>query len=251
MDESNQSWGKSSPSKRESSFLEGPKARVAEFLSVFRIAMEFLRGFRGLHFIGPCVTVFGSARFAVDHRYYKLAEGIGFAIANLGFTVMTGGGPGIMEAANRGAKNRGGLSVGCNIKLPKEQQPNPFLDKWIEFDYFFVRKNMLMKYSYAFVALPGGFGTLDEIFEALTLIQTGKIKDFPVILMGVDYWAPMLEFMRAQLVGQQAIHQTDLNFITMTDSIDEAIDVIKTASIKKFGLQFTRANRPEWILGEQ
>jgi uncharacterized protein (TIGR00730 family) len=147
-----------------------------ELIRVLRIMVEFVRGFRALHFVGPCVTVFGSARFKEDHPYYALGREVGRELARAGFTVMTGGGPGIMEAANRGAKEVGGRSVGCNIELPAEQKPNQYLDRFITFHHFFVRKVMLVKYSYAFVALPGGFGTLDEIFETATLVQTGKIR---------------------------------------------------------------------------
>src|SRR5205085_4974507 len=170
---------------------------------------QFLRGFRHLHFVGPCVTVFGSARFHEDHPYYALARQVGSQLALAGFTVMTGGGPGIMEAANRGAKDVGGRSVGCNIKLPQEQKPNPHLDTWIDFEYFFVRKTMLVKYSYAFVVMPGGFGTLDELFEVATLIQTGKLEDFPVALMGKDYWAPLLDQIK-RVVAERTIDQSAL-----------------------------------------
>src|SRR5690349_7713061 len=159
-------------------FLEGPQNRTSELIRAVRIFFEFMRGFRALHFVGPCVTVFGSARFPEDHRYYTLAREMGRRLGRAGFTVMTGGGPGIMEAANRGARDVGGRSVGCNIILPKEQAPNPYLDLWVEFRYFFVRKVMLAKYSYAFVALPGGFGTMDALFECATLVQTGKIRNF-------------------------------------------------------------------------
>src|SRR4030095_7052693 len=183
-----------SPSLADEIFLEEPRSRIREFITLVRVMRDFIRGFRGLHFVGPCVTVFGSARIKSDSEYYQRARKMGAPIAQLGFTVMTGGGPGIMEAANRGAKDVGGRSVGCNITLPNEQKPNAFVDRWVEFRYFFVRKVMLVKYSYAFVALPGGFGTLDELFEAATLIQTKKIEDFPLVLMGTDYWQPMLAF---------------------------------------------------------
>jgi len=163
-------WGKLPAPTPEVPFLEGPGGRGSELLRVLRIAAEFVRGFRVLHFVGPCVTVFGSARFAEDHPAYQLAREMGRRIAREGFTVMTGGGPELIEAANRGAKDVGGRSIGCNIVLPREQQPNPFLDRFLTFRYFFVRKVMLVKYSYAFVVLPGGFGTLDELFEAATLI---------------------------------------------------------------------------------
>ncbi len=177
-------WGKGPPSPSEALFLQGPQPRGFELARAFRIFCEILRGFRALHFVGPCVTVFGSARFTADQPYYRLAREVGARLARAGFTVMTGGGPGIMEAANRGAKETGGRSVGCNIELPQEQQPNPYLDQWVTFRHFSVRKMMLVKYSYAFIALPGGYGTLDEIFETATLIQTEKIRDFPLVLMG-------------------------------------------------------------------
>src|SRR5438309_5558041 len=169
-------------------FLEGPHSRFDELITLFRVMWDFLRGFRVLHFVGPCVTVFGSARIKIDNPYYDLARQMGAAITRLGFTVMTGGGPGIMEAANRGAKEAGGRSVGCNIELPFEQRPNAYLDRCVTMHYFFVRKTLLVKYSYAFVVLPGGAGTLDELFEALTLIQTGMIKNFTAVVMGRDCW---------------------------------------------------------------
>src|SRR4051812_45732097 len=176
-------WGKDTRSKAERRFLEGPRSRLRELLSAWHIFIELLRGFRRLHFVGPCITVFGSARFAEDHPFYRQARELGAELAASGFTVMTGGGPGIMEAANRGAREAGGCSVGCNITLPSEQRPNAYLDRWVEFDYFMVRKFMLAKYSYGFVAMPGGFGTLDELFGVLTLIQTGKMEGFPIVLM--------------------------------------------------------------------
>lgn len=171
-------WGKAPPVPEIRQFLQGPQKRSFELRQAVRIFLEIMRGFRNLHFLAPCVTVFGSARFTEEHAYYGLAREIGERLARAGFTVMTGGGPGIMEAANRGAKDAGGYSVGCNIELPQEQKPNAYLDRWVTFRYFFVRKLMLEKYSYAFIALPGGFGTLDEIFETATLIQTHKIKNF-------------------------------------------------------------------------
>ncbi|MEX0724822.1 MAG: TIGR00730 family Rossman fold protein [Planctomycetaceae bacterium] len=203
--------------------LEGPRSRTAEFFRVLRIMREFIRGFRELHFLGPCVTAFGSARFAEDHHYYKLARRMGAEIAKLGFTVITGGGPGIMEAANRGAKEVGGRSVGCNIVLPKEQKPNPYLDKFVTFNYFFVRKVMLVKYSQAFLIFPGGFGTLDEAFEAVTLMQTRKIFDFPVVFMGKEYWQPLFDFMQNTLLTQMTIDAHDLELVTLTDDIEEAL----------------------------
>ena len=184
-------WGKSTSNTEEQIFLEGPHGRGFELGRAFRIFRELIHGFRSLHFVGPCVTVFGSARFPATHPYYALTRELGAIIAQAKFAVMTGGGPGLMEAANRGAKEANGVSIGCNIVLPQEQEPNRYLDKWVEFRYFFVRKLMLVKYSYGFVAAPGGFGTLDELFEVATLIQTGKIRNFPVVLLGVEYWSPL------------------------------------------------------------
>ena len=171
-------WGATPGGSDEVRFLEGPQNRTSELLRAVRIFCEFMRGFRALHFVGPCVTVFGSARFSESHPYYEMARQCGSGLARAGFTVMTGGGPGIMEAANRGAKEAGGRSIGCNIELPEEQKPNRYLDRWITFRHFFVRKVMLVKYSYAFIALPGGFGTLDEIFEAATLDSNRQDPQF-------------------------------------------------------------------------
>ena len=169
--------------------LEGPHSRTREFWIVVRAFRDFIAGFRALHFVGPCVTVFGSARFPPAHPYYALARDVGAAVTRVGFTVMTGGGPGLMEAANRGAREAGGRSVGCNIELPFEQAPNEYLDRSVTCHYFFVRKVLLFKYSYAFIALPGGLGTLDELTEALTLVQTGKIANFPIVLIGCEVLA--------------------------------------------------------------
>src|SRR5213075_2689032 len=179
--------------KSEIKFLEGPQSRWQEFKIVIKVLFEFIKGFRALHFVGPCVTVFGSARFKDGHPYYEITEEISGKIAQLGFTIMTGGGPGIMEAANKGAKAVGGRSVGCNIVLPIEQHPNPYLDKWVNIRYFFIRKTLLIKYSYAFVVMPGGFGTLDEYFEALTLIQTRKISEFPIVIFDTAFHKDLIE----------------------------------------------------------
>ncbi|MBZ0135770.1 MAG: TIGR00730 family Rossman fold protein [Planctomycetes bacterium] len=233
-------WGKGTRDEDERRFLEGPKRRGFELLRALRIFYETIKGFRALHFVGPCVTVFGSARFHEGHRYYKLARETGAALGRAGFTILTGGGPGIMEAANRGAHDVGAPSVGCNIKLPREQLPNPYLDKFVEFRYFFVRKMMLVKYSYAFVVPPGGFGTMDEIFETATLIQTGKIDAFPVILMGTDYWRPMLDFLEHTMVREGTIEQADLNRLIVTDSPDEVAEIVSTAAVSKFGLNYRK-----------
>lgn len=208
-------------------FLAGPAARLSELRRAIRIFIEFVRGFRALHFVGPCVTVFGSARFKPDHPYYELGRRVGARLAGLGVTTMTGGGPGIMEAANRGAKEAGGRSIGCNIILPKEQQPNPYVDRFIEFRYFFVRKVMLVKYSVGFIVLPGGFGTLDELFEALTLVQTGKISSFPIVLMGSEYWKPLEDFINGVLVANGTIDAGDPALITVTDDLDVAMQAIE------------------------
>jgi uncharacterized protein (TIGR00730 family) len=210
---------------------------------------EFIRGFRALHFVGPCVTVFGSARFKEDHPYYAMARAIGHGLAELGFTVVTGGGPGIMEAANRGAREARGRSIGCNIELPKEQAPNPYLDRWITFRHFFVRKVMLVKYSYAFVALPGGFGTLDEIFETATLIQTGKILDFPLVLVGRDFWRPLTDFLHGPLERMGLIDPRDADRIVVVDSAAEAVAAVRDIAIPIFGLHY-RVPRRRWLLNE-
>lgn len=220
-------WGKFSRSIEERGFLDGPTWRLLELRRLGRIFFEFLRGFRGLHFVGPCVTVFGSARFPDGHRYYELARRVGCLAAEAGFTVMTGGGPGVMEGANRGANEAGGRSVGCNIALPHEQEPNPYVDSFLEFRYFFVRKVMLVKYSYAFIVLPGGFGTLDEIFETATLIQTGKIPGFPLVLMGSDYWKDLFELLRDRMVKEGTIEAADVDRLQLTDSPEEAIAIVE------------------------
>jgi len=219
-------WPARSGSVTERRFLAGPSARLAELVRAAGIFLEFMRGFRRLHFVGPCVTVFGSARFAENHPFYALGRATGAGLARAGFNVMTGGGPGIMEAANRGAREAGGYTIGCNIVLPQEQQPNPYLDLMLEFRHFFVRKVMLVKYSQAFIALPGGLGTMDEVFETLTLIQTEKIVDFPVVLMGVEYWQPLLDWLRAKMVAEKTIGAEDLDLLRLTDSAEEAVSLI-------------------------
>ncbi|MGA1523478.1 MAG: TIGR00730 family Rossman fold protein [Planctomycetota bacterium] len=243
-------WGKRSPSLTDRRFLEGPRSRLAELGRVVRIGVEFVRGFRALHFLPPCVTVFGSARLREESPHYQQAVRIGGRLARAGFTVMTGGGPGIMEAANRGAREAGGLSIGCNIVLPHEQRPNPYIDQFVEFRYFFVRKVMLVKYSCAFVALPGGFGTMDEVFECATLIQTGKIHDFPLILVGTAFWQPLVEqFLEARMLREGTIDQDDIERLIITDDVDLAVDRICTCAERRFGLRL-RPQRPNPLLGE-
>ena len=188
-------------------------------------------------------------RFTEDHVYYGLAREIGQQLAIAGFTVMTGGGPGIMEAANR-SRDVGGYSVGCNIVLPEEQKPNHYLDCWLTFRHFFVRKLMLVKYSYAFIALPGGFGTLDEIFETATLIQTHKIKDFPLVLVGKDYWRPLLEFLHDRLLESKTIDAIDADRILITDSAQEAVRLAHDAAVRHFGLSYGPKIKRRWFLGE-
>jgi uncharacterized protein (TIGR00730 family) len=244
-------WGVGTDASEVARFLAGPQHRLEELLRALRIVFEFLRGFRALHFVGPCVTVFGSARFGEENPYYDMAQLTGAELAKAGFTVMTGGGPGIMEAANRGAKEAGGRSIGCNIKLPKEQKPNPYLDQWITFRYFFVRKVMLVKYSYAFIALPGGFGTLDEIFETATLIQTVKIREFPLVLMGRDFWQPLLDFMSKTMVKEGTIDRADLDRLIVTDSPEEAVGSITETAKRAFGLTYGSRMRRRWFFGER
>ena len=227
-------------------FLDGPRSRWQDFKFVVKVCIEFIRGFRALHFVGPCVTIFGSARFGEDSPYYQLTRKLSGEIAKLGFTIMTGGGPGIMEAANRGAREAGGRSVGCNIILPMEQEPNPYLDKWVNIRYFFVRKTLLIKYSYVFVIMPGGFGTLDELFEAMTLIQTKTIRDFPVIIFCKDYHKDMLEHIE-QMKDRKTISTQDLSLFLVTDSIDEAVTHIQK-SIRKFNLQPAKPHPLRWLL---
>jgi len=229
--------------------LEGPQSRLQDLVTLVRAMWDFVRGFRALHFVGPCVTIFGSARFNDSHPYYAIGRELGRRVAGLGFTVMTGGGPGLMEAANRGARDVGGLSVGCNIELPFEQDPNPYLDRWITCHYFFVRKVLLFKYSYAFVALPGGLGTLDELCEALTLIQTKKIQEYPVILIGTGYWNPFLVLVR-EMVSHGAVGERDLDLLLVTDDLDEAMRHLETHAVGAFGLKRV-VWRPRWWLGER
>ncbi len=227
MDWNDDVWRSDSPMASEKAFLAGTREQNDELASAALIFAEFLKGFHALRELGPCVTVFGSARFGESHEHYKMARAMGARLAEEGYTVMTGGGPGIMEAANRGARDVGGASIGCNIRLPMEQEPNPYVDRFIEFEHFFVRKAMLVKYSQAFVVMPGGFGTLDEAFETLTLIQTGKVEAFPMVAMGAEYWGRLKNFTEESLVGGGTISRADLDLITTTDSLDEAMALIR------------------------
>ncbi len=230
--------------RTESPFLKGPRSRLKELWFTFKVQYNFIKGFRKMHFIGPCVTVYGSARFEPDSAHYKNAEKIGAELSKLGFTIMTGGGPGIMEAANKGAYKAGGYSVGVNIILPFEQKPNPYLHKWIDIPYFFVRKFLLMKYSYAFVVMPGGMGTLDELFEAITLIQTQIIQNFPIVIFDRSYHKELIEHIEL-MVENESISPEDLDLIFVTDSAEEVVEHIKIHAIERFGL-VKKQYRPKW-----
>ena len=210
---------------KEHIFLEGPKSRGYELAFAFRVFTQFIRGFRTLHFVGPCITVFGSARFKEDHSYYQQAVEFGKRIAQMGFTTMTGGGPGIMEAANKGAFENGGQSVGCNIQLPFEQKANPYLHTSITFEHFFVRKTLLIKYSYAFIIMPGGFGTMDEFFETLTLVQTKTLTQFPIVLFGKEYYKELMEAIN-DMALKGTITKEDMKLVLLTDDHNEAMDHI-------------------------
>ena len=236
-------------SKEESQFMEEPLTRLKNLIFTLKVQYNFIKAFRKMHFIGPCVTVFGSARFGPETEHYKNGKKIGAEMAKLGFTVMTGGGPGIMEAANKGAFEAGGLSVGCNIVLSMEQKPNPYLHKWIDIPYFFVRKVILIKYSYAFVVMPGGLGTLDELFEALTLIQNKMIYGFPVVIFDKVYHKELchhIEIMRKN----ESISPEDMQLLFVTDSVEELVAHINKHAIKKFGLKKERY-KPKWWFGER
>jgi uncharacterized protein (TIGR00730 family) len=230
---------------KQSVYLDGPKPRMNEVVFALEIFWQFIRGFRTLHFVGPCITVFGSARFKEDNAYYKVARAFGKRIADLGFTTMTGGGPGIMEAANRGAFENGGVSVGCNIKLPFEQHPNPYMHKWLTFDYFFIRKVLMVKYSYAFIIMPGGFGTMDELFETITLAQTKVINDFPIVLFGKEYYQPLANTIDT-MIEQGTISADDKKLLLFTDDIEEAMQYIQAYIAQNFKVKPRR--RLWWLL---
>ncbi|PSL34678.1 hypothetical protein CLV42_102251 [Chitinophaga ginsengisoli] len=237
------------PANEEKYFLEGPRSRLRESGFLLKIIIEFIRGFRMLHFVGPCVSVFGSARTKPGTPYYDAAYKMGAGITSLGFTVMTGGGPGIMEAANKGAYEANGYSVGCNILLPKEQKPNPYMQKYFSCQYFFVRKVLMFKYSYAFVIMPGGIGTMDEFFEALTLIQTRKILDFPVILMGKSYWEPLMPLFH-KMLEERMIESQDLKYMLFTDSEEEALEHIAKYAVEKYRSKRNILFKKFLLLGE-
>ena len=220
----------------EIQFLAGPQSRWKELKFIVSVLLEFIKGIRKLHFVGPCVTVFGSARFKEGHPKYETTRILSGKIARLGFTIMTGGGPGIMEAANRGAREVGGRSVGCNIELPHEQGHNPYMDKWVNIKYFFVRKTLLSKYSYAFVVMPGGFGTLDEFFEAITLIQTKMVSDFPVVIMDKEFHKNIIAHVEVMKTAG-TISPEDTKLFFFTDDVDEAVNFIQNNTIKKYGLR--------------
>jgi len=231
---------------REQRSLEGPRSRRFERVQALKVFREYLRGVQAFHALRPCVTVFGSAHRAESHPNYRLVRETGFHLAEAGFTVMTGGGPGLMEAANRGAREAGGRSVGCNITLPWEQQPNPYVDQVVLFHRFFIRKVMLIKYSYGFVAGPGGLGTFDEVFEAASLVHTGKIRDFPIVLLGRDFWDPFLSFFEAE-VRKGAMSDCTTSHFLLTDSPAEAVEHIRDAGTTRFGLSYDRRRR-HWPL---
>lgn len=228
---------------KEHVYLDGPKSRGYELNFAFRVFRQFIKGFRILHFVGPCITVFGSARFKEDHPYYEQAREFGKRIADLGFTTMTGGGPGIMEAANRGAYESGGNSVGCNIQLPFEQKENPYLHKSVTFEHFFVRKVLLIKYSYAFIIMPGGFGTMDEFFETLTLVQTKTITQFPIVLFGKEYYKELLGTIEDMAV-KGTISKEDMNLVLITDDMDEAMNHIRTYITTNYKVKFRKRRFP-------
>ena len=233
---------------RKEQYLEGPKSRTFELFFAIKVFTQMIGAMRKLHYIGPCITVFGSARFREGHKYYESARSFGNRIAEIGFTTITGGGPGIMEAANRGAFENKGYSVGCNIQLPFEQKENPYVHTSFTFRHFFVRKTMLIKYSYAFIIMPGGVGTMDEFFETLTLVQTKTITQFPIVLYGKAYYQPLMDYMK-DLATETTISEDDLKLVILTDDIDEAMQHITTY----ISTNYTIKNRPKpfWLLFEK
>lgn len=236
----NTDWGAESRDQEERFFLESTVTRTRSVKLTFKVFLEMLKGLKQFHTLKPSITIFGSARFDQNHVYYHMAQRTARVLARRGFGIMTGGGPGIMEAANRGCKEAGGCSVGCNIKLPHQQKPNPYLDSWMEFKYFMVRKFMLAKFSYGFIAMPGGFGTLDELFEILTLIQTKKVENFPVVLMGKEFWQPLRDLVEGRLVEAKTIDKEDIHYLYFTDSPKEAADFIQSVVTERFKFRFLK-----------
>ena len=228
--------------------LSGPSSRIKDLTTLFRICADMLRAFRVLHFVGPCVTIFGSARVAPGSRYYEIARQMGQESSRLGFTLMTGGGPGIMQAGNQGAYEVGGRSIGVNIELPFEQHLNPYVHRSLTMRHFFTRKVVLVKYSYAFIVMPGGAGTMDEMFETMTLIQTGKLKGFPIILMGKDYWKPLMDFVY-KMADEGMISADDPELIFFTDDVGAAH--LQRHAVRQFGLRRKPMPKAIRILGEK
>jgi uncharacterized protein (TIGR00730 family) len=227
---------------------QGPRSRFAEFTFALCVFFQFIKGFRSLHFQGPCISIFGSARFEEDNEYYHQAREMGARVAKAGFNVVTGGGPGVMEAASRGAKDVGGTAIGVNIELPFEQKPNPFLDVWVDIKYFFVRKVLLFKYSVGFVIMPGGLGTLDELFEAYTLVQCDKIPQFPIVLFGTEFWKGQIEQLK-MMEAKHTISPGDHDLYLLTDSYDEAMEFL-LARIHQYAPKY-KTFRKKWWLGER
>ncbi|HEX2608088.1 MAG TPA: TIGR00730 family Rossman fold protein [Flavisolibacter sp.] len=231
---------------KEHVYLDGPKSRGYELGFAWKVFTQFIMGFRNLHFVGPCITVFGSARFKEDHPYYICAREFGKRIAEIGFTTITGGGPGIMEAANRGAFENNGMSIGCNIRLPFEQIGNKYVNKSVTFEHFFVRKTLLIKYSYAFIIMPGGFGTMDEFFETLTLIQTKTITTFPIVLFGKEFYAELMDVMQV-MADKGTISKEDMDLVLLTDDVGEAMDHIRKYIQTNYKIK-PRKHRMWWLL---
>ena len=232
----------------KSQFLDGPNSRGRELSFSFKLMVQLLKGFRKLHFVGPCITFFGSARLKSDHPFYIKTERLAADLAGMGFTIMTGGGPGIMEAANKGAFENGGRSVGCAIKLPHEQVVNDYMHKWIVFDYFFVRKVLLLKYSYAFIVMPGGFGTLDELFETITLIQTAILHQFPIVVMGEEYYADILAMIQ-KMEAEKTISRDDKKLLIFTDDTEKAKNHIEKYIAQNYKIKSKK--KALWLLGEK
>lgn len=235
--------------KEQYTFIEKKQSRIKEFFFLIRVMIEFIKGFRAFHFITHSITIFGSARFNEKNKYYQAARQIAYLLAQHRFTIMTGGGPGIMEAANRGAKEAGGYSIGCNIELPHEQKPNEYLDKWVNIKYFFVRKVLLIKYSAAFIVMPGGYGTLDEFFESITLIQTRKIPHFPIVVFGKEFHQHLYSHIQ-NMIQNQTISPEDAQLFLFTDDINEAVQFILNHPLVQQKIQ-KRSIKPQWWLAEK